>query len=352
MNARRRPPGTASAQGTPSWLGAVNDRVGLAALLDHGPLTRIGICEIVGVSKPTASLMMTRLIAAGVVEERGTVAGSPGRNAVVYAARLDRPLGVAIDIDAHELRAAVVDAAGTAHPVVRTTLPSETSERDAVREVERAILDASQAAGTEASEVRTVVIGTAGYVDPGGRGELFTETLPNWPQTGLRDTLESALERTVYIENDVNLAAIAEREFGAGREHAEFALLWLGNGVGASFDLSGELYRGTFGGAGEIGFLSVPAEALALAPDAHTLQDLVGGDAVEELRADASGPEFVDALAKRIALAVLPSSRSSTPAGSCSRGRLRPSAVPTSRPPSNARSAGSAAGIPPSSRPA
>ena len=122
-----------SAQGTPSWLGAVNDRVGLSALLDHGPLTRNRICELVGVSKPTASMMMTRLIAAGVVEERGQVAGNPGRSATLYAARTDRPLGVAIAIEADELRASVVDAAGGERPVVRTTLSRDAAERDAVR---------------------------------------------------------------------------------------------------------------------------------------------------------------------------------------------------------------------------
>ncbi|WP_350347160.1 ROK family transcriptional regulator [Agromyces sp. G08B096] len=296
-----------TAQGTPSWLGAVNDRVGLAALLDHGPLTRIGICELVGVSKPTASLMMSRLIAAGVVEEQGTRTGTPGRSAVLYAARLDRPLGVAVDLDAHELRAAVVDAAGTDHPVVRRPLAEDPAERSAEREIAQAIADACAAAGSDPDAVRTVCIGIPGYVDPGGAGELFTETLPGWPSTGLRDRLEEALGRRVLIENDVNLAAIAERRRGAGLDHQEFALLWLGNGVGASFDLGGELYRGTFGGAGEIGFLPVSADAGALDPTARSLQDLVGGRAVAALTGGAAPTaEQLDALAERIAHAALP----------------------------------------------
>ncbi|MRG61726.1 ROK family protein [Agromyces sp. CFH 90414] len=293
--------------GTPSWLGAVNDRVGLSALLDHGPLTRIGICEIVGVSKPTASLMMSRLIAAGVVEEQGLRAGAPGRNAVLYAARLDRPLGVAVDLDAHELRASVVDAAGGEHPVVRRALPRGASERSAEREIARAIDDACAADSADPAEVRTVCVGIPGYVDPGGRGELFTETLPGWPVHGLHDRLEQALGRTVYIENDVNLAAIAERRHGAGLDHREFALLWLGNGVGAAFDLSGELYRGTYGGAGEIGFLPVPAAAVEIDPDARTVQDLVGGAAVRRVIAgDRPTADERERLAERIAWAALP----------------------------------------------
>jgi len=284
---------TRQAQGTPSWLGAVNDRVGLSALLDHGPLTRNRICELVGVSKPTASMMMTRLIAAGVVEERGQVAGSPGRNAVLYAARIDRPLGVAIAIDAFELRARVVDAAGSERPLVTIQLPREVGERSAVDEVRRAIEEASAAAGTDPAAVHTVGIGTAGYIDPGGEGTLFSETLPGWPTTGLRATLEQALGVTVYIENDVNLAAVAERETGAGEGRDVFVLLWLGNGLGASFDIAGDLYRGTFGGAGEIGFLPLSAEARELDARATTSGDLVGAIGLRRLAA-AHGVEHDD----------------------------------------------------------
>lgn len=269
-----------SATGTPSWLGAVNDRAGLAVLLEHGPLTRNRICELVGVSKPTASQMMSRLLAAGVIEEQGRTSGSAGRSAVVYAARTDRPLGVALDLDAFELRATVVDATGGERPVVRIPLPRDPTERSAVDEVRRAIADASAAAGTDPEVVHSVCIGIPGYVDPGESGELFSETLPGWPVRGLRRILEDELGRAVNIENDVNLAALAERQHGAGVDSDVFALLWLGNGVGASFDVAGDLHRGTFGGAGEIGFLPLSVEASATDPAAHSVQDLVGGRAV------------------------------------------------------------------------
>ncbi|MDF2574814.1 MAG: hypothetical protein K0S05_1726 [Agromyces sp.] len=269
-----------SATGTPAWLGAVNDRAGLAVLLEHGPLTRNRICELVGVSKPTASQMMSRLLAAGVIEERGRTSGSAGRSAVVYAARTDRPLGVALDLDAFELRATVVDATGAERPIVRFDLPRDPTERSAPDEVARAIAEASAAAGTDPAEVHSVCIGIPGYVDPGETGELFSETLPGWPVRGLRRILEGELGRTVHLENDVNLAALAEREYGAGADSDVFVLLWLGNGVGASFDVAGDLHRGSFGGAGEIGFLPLSVDATAIDPGARTVQDLVGGRAV------------------------------------------------------------------------
>lgn len=291
-----------STTGTPSWLGAVNDRAGLAVLLERGPLTRNRICELVGVSKPTASQMMSRLLAGGLIEERGRTSGSAGRSAVVYAARTDRPLGVALDLDAFELRATVVDATGAERPVVRIPLPHDPTERSAVEEVSRAIAEASAAAGTDPAIVHSVCVGIPGYVDPGETGELFSEALPGWPVRGLKEILETELARTVHIENDVNLAAVAERQHGAGVDSDVFALLWLGNGVGASFDVAGDLHRGAFGGAGEIGFLPVSVAANALDPSAHTAQDLVGGRAVA-LLARRHGLEVSGYHAARSALA-------------------------------------------------
>jgi predicted NBD/HSP70 family sugar kinase len=66
----------------------------------------------------------------------------------------------------------------------------------------------------------------------------------------------------VVLENDVNLAAIAERAYGAARDAEDFALMWLDRGIGLSVMLGGRLHRGRSGGAGEIGYLPVPGAPL------------------------------------------------------------------------------------------
>ena len=60
------------------------------------------------------------------------------------------------------------------------------------------------------------------------------------------------------FENDVNLAAIAEAHSGAARGVDDFALVWIGRGVGLAVVLGGKLHRGAAGAAGEIGYLPVP----------------------------------------------------------------------------------------------
>ncbi len=114
---------------------------------------------------------------------------------------------------------------------------------------------------------------------------------------------------------------MAERSVGATTDAGSFALLWIGAGLGVSVDLGGSVHRGAAGGAGEIGYLSVPREAASIDPSAHDLTDLVGGPAVtaitqahgltgatlDELIGHISGNEAILAeFAPRIALGVLP----------------------------------------------
>lgn len=268
-------------RGTPAWLRETNDRTALSLLLEHGVLTRSRIGELSGLSKPTAAQMVSRLETAGLIHVVGEVSGGRGPNAASYAVRTDRMLGVAIDIDAVALRSTVVDAAGAEHPIAVTPLAARTPEDD----VRAAIAAACETAGVDADRVRAVCIGVQGALDPRTDELTYIETLPGWPKQGIRRRLEDALGVSVHIDNDANLAAIAERADGAGRDAGGFALLWMGDGLGLAVDQGGAVHRGASGGAGEIGYLPIPREAAALDPDAHDLQDLVGGPTVARLAA-------------------------------------------------------------------
>ncbi|MEN0086787.1 MAG: ROK family transcriptional regulator [Leifsonia sp.] len=300
-------------RGTPGWLRETNDRTALSLLLEHGVLTRNRIGELSGLSKPTAAQMVARLETAGLIHAVGEVSGGRGPNAASYAVRTDRMLGVAIDIDAEALRSTVVDASGDERPIAVTPLAGRSPEEDV-----RAAIDAAcAAAGADAARVGAVCIGVQGALDPRTDELTYIETLPGWPKQGIRRRLEDALGLAVRIDNDVNLAALAERTDGAGRDTGGFALLWMGDGLGLSVDQGGTVHRGASGGAGEIGYLPIPRQAAELDADARDLQDLIGGPAVSALAAahglgaDLSGdPEARDAflgeLARRVAVGVVP----------------------------------------------
>lgn len=311
------------APGTPGWLALRNDQAALALLLDEGPLTRNRIGELTGLSKPTAAQIVARLEEAGLIRTAGELSAGRGPNAVTYDVRLDHTLGVAIDVDETVLRATVVDARGTRHPVAAVALDAS-HPRSAEGDVRRAIDAACTAAAVDPAAIVEIVIGVQAATDPAADRLNFTDTLDGWPMQNARGELEAGLGIAVTLENDVNLAAIAERAEGAGTDAAGFALLWLGEGLGLSIDLDGAILHGATGGAGEIGYLPAPRTAMAIDPDAEDLQELVGGSAVARaastalgitldyahaLDALAAAPEqerILPALAQRIAFALTP----------------------------------------------
>ncbi len=284
---------TKTISGTPSWLGRQNERTALALLLEHGVLTRNRLGALSGLSKPTAGQIVSRLESIGLIEVVGEVSAGRGPNAASYGVRADRVLGVAIEIDETTIRSTVVDATGAEHPVVETPIDADpvqdlgagaaVDDHSAASDIRRAIGSACAAAHANMDAVRVVSIGVQGAIDPRSDELSFIDTLPEWPRHGIRAHLEAALGRQVLIDNDVNLAAIAERSEGAGAGSSSFALLWMGEGLGLATDLDGKVQRGAGGGAGEIGYLPVPQSASAIDPRATDLQQLVGGEKVIEI---------------------------------------------------------------------
>lgn len=269
--------------GTPSWLRETNERTALSLLLEHGVLTRNRLGELSGLSKPTASQIVSRLESAGIIDVVGEVSGGRGPNAASYGVRADRVFGVAIDIDASVIRSTVVDALGTEHPVVETAIDPGDGDRSASADIRAAIDSACSATTANTTAVQIVSIGVQGSIDPRTDELSFIDTLPGWPRKGVRKKLADALGREVRIDNDVNLAAIAERSEGAGAGTSSFVLLWMGDGLGLAVDLAGTVHRGASGGAGEIGYLPVPRETGILDPEATDLQQLLGAEAIARL---------------------------------------------------------------------
>ncbi len=106
--------------------------------------------------------------------------------------------------------------------------------------------------------------------------------VPGFGRTGLVPEIIAALGTEFGVDNDVNLAAVAERKRGNARDADGFALLWIGqDGLGLAIDIGGTLIRGARGGAGEIGYMPI------YAPDSPhrklDLQDLFGGAAILDL---------------------------------------------------------------------
>ncbi|MEY9894220.1 putative NBD/HSP70 family sugar kinase [Catenulispora sp. MAP5-51] len=258
---------------TPATARAINDRLALDLLIEHGPLTAPRLRELTGLSRPTVADLVERLTAAGLVEFVGEAEQTRrGPNARLYRLVAERAHVVGVDLRRTGFTAAVADLSGrTTGTVTRRFDRSDDSEGSGGLEGSVGSTGFNPADGEpdlvamlteairQAADGRVphiVVIGAPGLVrpysgEPAGRNEV-----PGW-RPDLPGELARVLGVRVLLENEVNLAAVAEHRLGAASGRPDFVLLWLDEGVGGAVVLDGRLRRGSSGGAGELGWLEV-----------------------------------------------------------------------------------------------
>ncbi|EGE44495.1 ROK family protein [Streptomyces griseus] len=278
-------PGAPGTPGTPRVLRAMNDRAALDLLLEHGPLSRTRIGKLTGLSKPTASQLLARLEAAGLVVATGTSEGRPGPNAQLYTVNARAAHVAGLDVNGRRIVAAVADVTGRTVGEFELATPGRRAD-SVVRQVADALDGAVKDAGLTRADVHRIVIGTPGAFDPGTGRLRYASHLPGWHSSTLLDELAAFLPMPVEYENDVNLVAVAEQRLGAARGHEDFVLLWNEEGLGAALVINGRLHRGFTGGAGEVGFLPVPGTPLVrqvVKANSGGFQELAGAQAVPRL---------------------------------------------------------------------
>ncbi|QSB04283.1 ROK family transcriptional regulator [Natronoglycomyces albus] len=277
MNKGRKP-------GVPKLLRVLNDKAALRLLLEEGPQTRTQLAERTSMSKVTASQMVERLENRGLVKAVGTKSGGRGPNASLYAAVGSYAYVVGIEVGPEHVRAACADFTGQI--IGRATLSTEENSGPAAV-VKQLVDEAVTDAGIDPGDLHRVVVGTPGVIDPKSGDVGFSWDLPNW-HAGIREELRRTLHVPVSIENDVNLGAVAEQRFGAGRGVDDFVYAWFGRGLGFGVILGGRFYRGATGAAGEAGFLPVSGVELSHTEvqsrtEKGSFQMVAGGEAIIEI---------------------------------------------------------------------
>ncbi|MFG2000282.1 ROK family transcriptional regulator [Spirillospora sp. NPDC048911] len=235
---------------TPAMARAINDRLALDLLLAEGPLTAPQLRTLTGLSRPTVSDLLERLQADGLIQVTGEYGEDRrGPNARLYGLVAGRAHVAGVDVRRGSLHVTVADIiGGVAGSATKVAEPDDLAS----------FIAATVAEAAAGRELHTVVLGAPGLVDP--RTGLTTDSgLPGWRPdlaAAVREALADRLTvQDLVLENEVNLATVAEHRVGSAAGHEDFALLWLDDGVGAGVVLGGRLRRGVSGGAGEVGFL-------------------------------------------------------------------------------------------------
>lgn len=258
--ARRPPSGGAVSErslhgGDLSVLRRLNSAATLRELRDGGESTLSGLARRVGLSRPTTEGVLGDLIGRGLVAEVAPrPGGGLGRPARRYRFRAEAGHALGVEIDAHHVRLLVTDLSGAIAGGRRVDLDTYARPDVRIAAVRAAVKACLAEAGIDRRSLRAVAVGTPGVVGPDGTVTRCA-AVPGWEGVELGRELGRSFACPVLVENDANLAAMAERWCGAARAADDVVCVLAGLHTGAGALIGGRLHRGRWGAAGEIGML-------------------------------------------------------------------------------------------------
>ncbi|WP_067482552.1 ROK family transcriptional regulator [Actinomadura hibisca] len=304
--------------GDPSVLRRINAAATLRALRGGGEPTLSELAREVGLSRPTTEGVLSELADRGLVTEVAPRSGRGlGRPARRYRFRADAGYALGLDIDAHHVRLFLADLDGEVVAGHHAAVALNASATERLAAVRVAVSELLATVGVERGALWAVAAGTPGVVSPEGRIALCT-VVPDWEGVALARELGRMFPCPVLVDNDANLAALAERWRGAARDSDDMVCVLAGPHTGMGAIIGGRLHRGRWGAAGEVGLLPElglrdTAAVLAEAAPSGTLpaedSDGTAGPverAAERVlaaaqRGDSAAAELVDRLAARMA---------------------------------------------------
>ncbi|WP_426188040.1 ROK family transcriptional regulator [Microbacterium sp. TWP3-1-2b2] len=288
--------------GPQTLLRTLNARAILEALARRGPLTRAELMGETGLSRTAVTQVLRMLEAGGAVASAGVDRATRGPAATRVSLHPGLGFAAAVHVDHTAMHVTLVDPTGAVR--AQHDAPLGRVE-DRAADIAALIAECRE---TVQGPLRHVVVAMPGIVTPDG--EIRDDQGPDGG--ALRATLTTQVECPVHIENDVNLAALAESESGVGRELSSFTLLLIDQGLGAGTVLGGVLHRGAAGIAGEVVYLPQPPLPIG-APviNEDVVADLAllhGRDPADPLlvhldacgRGDDAAQAMIDELARRL----------------------------------------------------
>lgn len=262
-------------------------------------ISRADIARRTGLSRSTVTEIIDELLPTGLVHETGVGPSRGGRPPIVLEFDYDAAVILGVDMGAAHVAAALTNLHGEVvawhhrfHPV-----------RDDPDGTRALIAELCAACLAERPGARRRLLGTGIAVpcpvDPQHPDRFSEVVLPAWKGRGGFRQFASRFKAPLFVDNDANLGALAERWWGAGRGIDDFAYVKMGTGIGSGHFVQGRVYRGATGVAGEIGHMAIdPHGRPCVCGLRGCLATLVGSHALVERAQELAPRHPKSALAK------------------------------------------------------
>jgi predicted NBD/HSP70 family sugar kinase len=281
----------ASVRATVRDLRRVNRSAVLRPLFLEGPLNRVVLAQLTGLSSASVTNVIGDLLEEELVVQVGTEESDGGRPRVLL--RVNPDFGVVIGVDVGETGIRVEGFDLAMQEVAGASVGVHPQEHDAavvVEHVAAAVQELRVGFEQEGRRILGVGVAVPGVVEHDRETHVHAPSI-GWKAVALGSLLRERIELPLFVENGAKTLGQAEMWLGAGRGARHAVVTLWGTGVGAAIFADGTLYRGAASSAGEWGHTSaVVGGKNCRCGAAGCLEAYIGAEALlrEWARADAS----------------------------------------------------------------
>ncbi|MBK8780711.1 MAG: ROK family transcriptional regulator [Anaerolineales bacterium] len=230
---------------------AINRSTILNSIKTNGAIPRAEIARLTGLSPATVTGITAELIQDNLVFEKESGDSSGGRRPIMLAINPNGGCVVGIKVMEDHALGALTDL--EASLLGKQSYPlTDTSPEGISRSLSELVAELLKMSENPAPNLMGVGVGLAGIVEA-GQGLVRQSPFFGWNDVPLREMIQNRVNVPVYVDNDVNTLAFAEKWFGAGRGVDNFLVVTVGRGIGLGIVSNGQFNHGVRGGAGEIG---------------------------------------------------------------------------------------------------
>jgi predicted NBD/HSP70 family sugar kinase len=220
-------------------------------------ISRTELARRTGLSKTVITELVGDLVATELVREASTGGGAAAKPSPLLSFRDDAFVIIGIELAVDWVHVVVTDLRGCVRTMRHKQHPVIEDSASSLRLLNKLIDSCLQELRVPSTRILGIGVGVPAPIDLQEPDKWHPKCMPDWQGVSIIQRLNETYACPVYVENDANVGAIAERWWGAGVGGEDLAFLQIATGVGAGLILSGQLYRGSGGSAGEIGHTAV-----------------------------------------------------------------------------------------------
>jgi len=243
-------------RGNKKLIKELNRALVINTILNYGPISRTRISEITDLGLSTISNIVADLIKKELIYETGEEESSGGRRAILLEFNCNDRFVLGIKIGLDGIIVGLVNMKSKILDQYFIACPLKSNEEMVLGILIKAIRGLINKNHINTEKIIGCGVGVSGLVNQ-EEGILVFSKILGWKKIRFKEFLEKEFNFPIFVDKDVNVLTLAEKRFGSGKKIRNFICITIGKGVGAGIVIKGEIYHGSYGGAGDFGHIII-----------------------------------------------------------------------------------------------